>query len=90
MTETPKCMKYSSVVGRETVRIALTIAALNDLQIKAGDVMNAYVTAPCNEKIWTLLGKYFRIYQGKKDIILRALYGIKSSGWLSLHTWNSV
>ena len=41
MTETPKCMTYSSVVGRETVRIALTIAALNDLQVKAGDVMNA-------------------------------------------------
>ena len=31
MTETPKCMTYSSVVGRETVRIALTIAALNTL-----------------------------------------------------------
>ena len=31
MTETPKCMIYSSVVGRETVRIALTIAALNNL-----------------------------------------------------------
>ena len=59
MTETPKCMTYSSVVGRETVRIALTIAALNDLQVKAGDVMNAYVTEPCSEKIWTVLGKEF-------------------------------
>ena len=57
MTETPKCMTYSSVVGRETVRIALTISALNDLQVKSGDVMNAYVTAPCSEKIWTVLGK---------------------------------
>ena len=25
MTETPKCMTYSNVVGRETVHIALTI-----------------------------------------------------------------
>ena len=57
MTETPKFMTYSSVVGQETVRIALTIAALNNLQVKAGDVMNAYVTAPCSEKIWTVLGK---------------------------------
>ena len=80
MTETPKCMTYSSVVGRETVRIALTIAALNDLQVKAGDVMNAYVTAPCSEKIWTVLGKEFGTDQGKKSIIARALYGIKSSG----------
>ena len=55
MTETPKYMTYSSVVGLETVCIALTIAALNDLQIKAGDVMNAYVTAPCSKKIWTFL-----------------------------------
>ena len=59
MTETPKCMTYSSVVGRETVRIALTIAALNDLQVKAGDVMNAYAAAPCSKKIWTVLGKEF-------------------------------
>ena len=40
MTDTPKCMTYSSVVGRETVRIALIIAALNNLQVKAGDMMN--------------------------------------------------
>ena len=46
MTETPKSMTYSLIFGRETVHIALTIAALNNLQVKAGDVMNAYVTAP--------------------------------------------
>ena len=80
MIETPKCMTYSSVVGRETVRIALTIAALNDLQVKAGNVMNAYVTAPCSKKIWNFLGKEFGKDQGKKAIIVRALYGLKSSG----------
>ena len=57
MTDTPKFMTYLSVVGQETVRIALTIAALNNLQVRAGDVMNAYVIAPCSEKIWTVLGK---------------------------------
>ena len=30
MTEAPAVMTYASVVSRETVRIALTIAALND------------------------------------------------------------
>ena len=50
MTETPKCQTYSSVVSRETVRIALTIAALNDLEVKAGEIMNAYLTAPITEK----------------------------------------
>ena len=73
MTETPKCMAYSSVVGRETVRIALTIAAINYLQVKAGDVINAYVTAPCSEKIWTVLVKEFGADQGKKAIIVCAL-----------------
>ena len=80
MTETQKCMTYSSVVGRETVRIALTIAALNNLQVKAGDVMNVYVTAPYSEKIWTVLGKESGSDQGKKAIIVRAFNGLKSSG----------
>ena len=79
MTETPKCMTYSSVVGQETVRIVQTIAALNNLQVKAGEVMNAYVTAPCSENIWTVLGKEFGTDQGKKAIIVRALYGLKYS-----------
>ena len=57
MTETPKCQTYSSVVSRETVRIDMTIAALNDLELKAGDIMNAYLTAPITEKVWTVLGK---------------------------------
>ena len=57
MIDTPKCMTYSSVVGRETVRIALKISAFNNLQVKAGEVMNAYVTEPCSEKIRTVLGK---------------------------------
>ena len=80
MIETPKCMTCSSVFGRETVRIALTIAVLNNLQVKAGDVMNAYVIAPCSKIIWTVLGKEFGADQGKKDIIVRELYGIQSSG----------
>ena len=80
MTETPKCMTYSSVVGREIVHISLTIAALNDLQVKAGEVMNACVTEPCSEKICSVLGKEFGTDQGKKAIIVRALYGLKFSG----------
>jgi len=46
MTDVPPTITYSSVVGRETVRIALTLAALNDLKVKVADIMNVYVTAP--------------------------------------------
>jgi hypothetical protein len=73
-------MTFASVVSRETVRLALTIAALNDLEVKTSDVQNAYLTAPCEERIWTQLGPEFGLDQGKKAIIVRALYGLKSAG----------
>jgi len=41
------------------VWIALTLAALNDWELKGSDVWNAYPTAPCEEKIWTILGSEF-------------------------------
>ena len=79
-TEAPATITYASVVSRETVRIALMLAALNDLQVKAGDVLNAYITAPCKEKIWTVLGPEFGHEAGKSAIVVRALYGLKSAG----------
>ena len=80
MTETPAVMTYASVVSRDTVRIALTIAALNDLEVKASDIQNAFLTAPCEEKIWTILGPEFGVEEGSKAKIVRALYGLKSAG----------
>jgi hypothetical protein len=59
MTETPASMTYASVVSRESVRIALMLAALNDLQVKTADIKKAYLTAPVSEKIWTMLGPEF-------------------------------
>ena len=40
MTEVPKTRTYASIVSRETVQIMLTIAALNDLEVKMADVQN--------------------------------------------------
>ena len=59
MTQAPAAVTYASVVTRETVRIALTMAALNGIEVKCGDVMNAYITDPCSEPIWTMLGPEF-------------------------------
>ena len=50
---------YSSVVSRESVRIVLTIAALNGLDILACDIQNAYLNAECREKIYTIAGDEF-------------------------------
>ena len=51
----------------------LMLAALNDLDVQCGDVMNAYITAPVREKIWTVLGAEHGIDEGKKAIIVRVL-----------------
>ncbi len=79
-TAAPAMITYASVVSRETVRLALMLAALNDLQVNAGDMLNAYITAPCKEKVWTILGPEFGPDAGKNTIIVRALYGLKSAG----------
>jgi hypothetical protein len=79
-TETPASLTYASVVSRDSIRIALTMAALNDLEVKVGDIQNAYLTAPCTEKIATVCGIEFGENQGQTAILVRALYGLKSSG----------
>jgi hypothetical protein len=53
MTGVPSVPMYASAVLLESLHIALTIAALNDLDILASDVQNAYITAPNSEQIWT-------------------------------------
>ena len=80
MTETPSVLTYSSVVSRESVRIALILAALNALQVKTSDIENAYLTAPAAEKVWCVLGPEFGPDAVKRAIITRSLYGLKSAG----------
>ena len=55
MTEALSTMTYAGFVSRETVRLALMLAALNDLEVKAGDVLNAYITAPVTKNSWSLV-----------------------------------
>ena len=79
-TDTPASLTYSSVVSRDSVRIALTIATLNDLEVLACDIENAYLTADCREKIYIIAGPEFGSEAGSVMIIRKALYGLKSSG----------
>ena len=48
--------------------------------VKPCDIQNAYLTAQCREKIWTVVGPEFGSDIGKIFIIKMALYGLKSSG----------
>ena len=62
------------------MRLDLTIAAHNDLEMKVRDVLNAYITASITEKVWTILGPEFGSDAGKSALIVRALYKLKSAG----------
>jgi hypothetical protein len=59
LTEAPATITYASVVSRETMHLALTFASLNDLEVKVGNVLNAYITTPVKKKVWTILGPEF-------------------------------
>jgi hypothetical protein len=78
-TDIPYEMTCASVVSRESVRVALTLDALNDLYVNMADIENAYLTAPLTEKVWTVLGPEFGDDTGKRALIMRSLYGLKSA-----------
>ena len=80
-TPDPVDSTYAGVVSRETVRVALTYAALMGLDVWAADIMNAFVQAPTTEKYYVECGPEFGSeYVGRKAVVKRALYGMKSSG----------
>jgi hypothetical protein len=80
-TRDPEGSRYAGVVSRDSVRIALTYAALNDLNVMAADIRNAYLQAPSSEKHYIICGLEFGIEnKGKRAVIKRALYGGKVSG----------
>jgi hypothetical protein len=72
---------YSTVVSRDSVRILLTIAALNDLDVLGADVQNAFLTAPNKEKCWMVAGPKFGPEEGKSFLVVKALYGLKSASF---------
>ena len=79
--EVPKEMIYSSVVSRDSVRIAFTLGALNGLDILAADIQNAYLLAPTEERLYVVAGLEFPPdLRGCPAKIVRAFYGVKSLG----------
>jgi Reverse transcriptase (RNA-dependent DNA polymerase) len=84
--DAPAYNTYASVVSRESVRIDFLYASLNDLGILACDVTNAYINAPCMEKIWLQGGAEFGSEEGMVFLICKALYGLKSSGF----SWRTI
>jgi hypothetical protein len=79
-TAAPSSLTYSSVVSRDSIQLAFLIAALNDINIMSCDLENAYLNAPCREKIWFEGGIKCGEDQGKVCVLVRSLYGLKSGG----------
>ena len=73
---------FSSVASRDSVRICLMLAALNDLDVLMADIGNAYLNAPCRERVHVKCGPelFGPDNEGKIAIVVRALYGLKSAG----------
>jgi hypothetical protein len=80
MTDPPAFLTYSSMVSRDSVRLGFLIAALNDIDLVSVDIGNAYLQASTRERVYTVMGPEFGEFQGRKALIVRALYGLKSSG----------
>ena len=51
MIEPPSSMTFSTLVTRESFRIAFLLAGLNKLDVQAVNISNAYLNAPCRELI---------------------------------------
>ena len=79
-TATTSAMTYSFVVSRDSVRICLTLAALNNLKVLSCDIQNAYLTAPNKEKHYTVAGPEFGAEASQLMIVTRALYGLRTAG----------
>ena len=79
----PTYLTYSSVISKETVRICFMSAALNGLNVLVGDISNAYLNAKPRERCHVVITDPFLFGPsnvGKTAQIVRALYGMKSSG----------
>jgi len=60
--------------------LCVFLAVLNDLQVHAADVGNAYLEAEKKEKVYIIGGPGFGELEGHTLIIHKALYGLRSSG----------
>jgi len=81
MTDPPASIIYSSAVSRDSVRIAFLLAVLNNVDLLPTDIGNTYLNAFPREKVYTMAGPEFGPeLEGKSVLIVRALYGLKSSG----------
>ena len=80
LTDVPVDSVYSGVVLLRNLCICVFLAELNNLQLHAADVGNAYLEAETKEKVYIIGGPGFGKLEGHTLIIHKALFGLRSSG----------
>ncbi len=79
-TETPVDSVYSGVVSLEGIRVITTLAELNGCKLWATDIGNAYLESVTKEYVAFIAGEEFGDKAGHTFIIVKAQYGLRSSG----------
>ena len=59
LVKTPESITYSTVVLRDSIRILLLVASLNNLETMGADVHNAFLSDENLEKYWIRAGPGF-------------------------------
>ena len=62
------------------VRRVTLLAELNDMELWSTDIGNAYLESYTKEKVLFVAGPEFGELQGHLLVIVKALYGLRSSG----------
>ena len=70
---------HSTMVKGVSVCLLDVIAHCDNLKVLCGDVGNAFVTAPCLEKVYSRAGPKFGDCQDAIMVLEKALYGLRSS-----------
>jgi Reverse transcriptase (RNA-dependent DNA polymerase) len=80
LTEPSEESVYSGVVSLRGIRLTVFLAELNNLTLWGADVGNAYLEAKTREKVYIVGGPEFGALEGHTLVIVKALYGLRSSG----------
>jgi hypothetical protein len=75
----PKEDVYSGVVSMDMIRLGFMLAKMNDLQICAADIGNAFLYGKTSKKCYIVAGPEFGEFQGQKLIIHKGLYRLRTS-----------
>ena len=79
-TDPHASITYSRVISIDSVRLDFTITDINYIDIWAYGIGNTYLNEKLREKIWMKASTEFENDKGKVMIVIRAMYGLKSSG----------